>query len=96
MQFTQHVVVQIEDEAALLALVGEWRESGAGVDGFLGGRVLRFRDKPGRYVIQADFDSWESAQENNDRPDTQAWGAKLAELIEGEAKYEDLVVLAEL
>jgi antibiotic biosynthesis monooxygenase (ABM) superfamily enzyme len=93
-QFTQHVVVEAQDEEALLTLAHEWKSAGAGVPGYLGGRVLRFRKRPGRYVIQADFDSWESAEANNDRQDTQEWAAKLAATIEGDPKYEDLDVLA--
>lgn len=95
MQFTQHVVIHTKDEEALGMLVEAWKDAGAGVPGYLGGRLLRFRDEPGRYVIQADFDSWESAEANNDRPDTQEWGAKLAEIIDGDPKFEDLDVLAE-
>lgn len=76
-----------------MALFEAWQDSGSGVPGHLGGRLLRFRDKPGRYVIQADFDSWESAQANNDRTDTREWGARLAALLSGEPKYEDLDVL---
>lgn len=95
MHFTQHVIITVADEQALVALAEAWKESGSGVEGYLGGRVLRFRDRPGRYVIQADFDSWESAVANNDRQDTKEWGAKLAEIIDGDPKFEDLDVLAE-
>ncbi len=94
MQFTQHIVVYA-DEVALLGLLREWEASDAGVDGYVGGRLLRFRDKPGRYVIQADFESWDAAQVNNDRPETQAWAARLNEIIQGEPKYENLDVIAD-
>ncbi len=59
-------------------------------------RFLRFRDKPGRYVIQADFDSWDSAERSNALPDTQAWAARLTDVIEGDPKFENLDVLFEL
>lgn len=79
-----------------MALVREWESNEAGEGpGFLGGRVLRFRDKPGRYVIQADFDSWEAAEANNEREETRRWAARLAEIIDGEPKYENLDVIAE-
>lgn len=94
MQFTQHVVFDAPDEAALERLLQEWRVAGPNEGaGFLGGRLLRFRDKPGRYVLQADFDSWKSAEANNAREETQQWRARLDELIEGEAKFENLDVL---
>jgi quinol monooxygenase YgiN len=94
MGFTQHVVVWTDDPDALKKLFDEWNNEDAGdAPGFLGGRLLAFRDKPGRYVIQADFDSWESAQANSDRTDTQAWAAKLSEILTEEPKYENLDVL---
>lgn len=96
MQFTQHVVFYAPDEEAVTSLVEEWtREGESEGTGFLGGRLLRFRDKPGRYVLQADFDSWESAEANNDRPETKHWSARLMELIDGEPKYENLDVLGD-
>jgi quinol monooxygenase YgiN len=94
MQFTQHIVIDVPDEAALERLLQEWRVAGPNEGaGFLGGRLLRFRDQPGRYLLQADFDSWKSAETNNAREETQQWRAKLDELIEGEATFENLDVL---
>lgn len=96
MRFTQHVVVWTDDADALRALFDDWNESdAAAAPGFLGGRLLAFRDKPGRYVVQADFESWELAQQNSDRPETNAWAQKLRTIITEEPKYEDLDVLAE-
>jgi len=95
MQFTQHVVFYAQDEEALMALVEEWTGEGADTPGFNGGRILKFRDKPGRYVIQADFDSWEAAEANNDQPETQANAERLMGLVDGEVKYENLDVLGE-
>ncbi len=45
------------------------------------------------FVLQADLDSWESAETNNDRSETQEWSQKLNELIEDEPKYENPDVL---
>ena len=95
MRFSQHIVVNVADEAALLDLIDEGPE-GVSPPGLIGMRVLKFRDKPGRYVIQADFDSWESAEKSNDRPDTQAWAERLAALIEGDPKYENLDVIRQM
>lgn len=95
MKFTQHIVFYVNDEQALLDLVDASNENTSEMSGFLGGRVLRFRDKPGRYVVQADFESWEAAEANNDRPQTQEWAARMAEIIDGDPKYENLDVLAD-
>lgn len=95
MQFTQHIVVDADDPQALIALLQSWQDSDAtAAPGYIGGRLLAFRDKPGRYVLQADFESWEDAEKNNDRPETQAWAERFRALINGEPKYENLDVLA--
>lgn len=93
MKFSQHIVVDATDEDALLNLVRDG--SGAPPAGVLAMRLLRFRDKPNRYVIQVDFDSWESAERSNSRPETQVWARRLADMIEGQPKYEDLNVVYE-
>ena len=96
MKFTQHVVFWSDDLEAVRALMDDWTNNDAATaPGYQGGRLLAFRDKPGRYVIQADFESWDLAQQNSDRPETGAWAAKLHELITEEPKYENLDVLAE-
>lgn len=94
MKFSQHIVVYAPDEQALRDLL-ESADSDP-PPGFLGARLLRFRDQPGRYVIQVDFDSWESAQESNARPETEEWAERMRGLIDGEPKYEDLDVLMEM
>ncbi len=93
MKFSQHIVVDAADEDALLNLVRD----GAGTlpPGAQSLRLLRFRDRPNRYVIQVDFDSWDNAELSNTRPETQAWARRLVDMIDGEPKYEDLDVVYE-
>jgi quinol monooxygenase YgiN len=93
-KFTQHIIVHAPDEGALRDLLKE--DAAPPQPGLLGVRLHRFRDNPTRYMIQADFDSWDSAERSNERPDTQAWAARLLEVIEGAPKFEDLDVLLEL
>ena len=73
MRFTQHIVFYADGDQDVLDLVS----GGEGAAGPAGIRVLRFREKPGRYVIQADFESHEAAEANNDRPETQEWAERL-------------------
>ncbi len=93
MRFTQHIVffADSDDDVLELATGGDEAET----SGLIGGRVLRFRDKPGRYVIQADFESLEDAEASNDRPETQAWAERLRAIAQSEIKWENLDVLAE-
>lgn len=96
MKFTQHIVVNALSADALTELMEAWqRDHASEAQGYLGARLLQFRDKPGKFVLQVDFDSWEAAQRNNDRPETQRWAARFAEVIDGDPKYENLDVLAE-
>jgi hypothetical protein len=48
------------------------------------------RDRPGFYLNIVEFDSYESAMENSNRPETAAFAAKLAELCTGPAKFYNL------
>jgi quinol monooxygenase YgiN len=97
MKFSQHIVFYAGDEHAVLDLLSAWNaDDGGAASGFLGVRVMRFRDKPGRYVVQADFESWEAAAANNERPETNQWAERLRALADGEPKYENLDVLARL
>lgn len=91
MRFTQHIVFYANSDEDVLELVSGEDEGSE----LIGGRVLKFRDKPGRYVIQADFDSWEAAQANNERPETAQWAAQLEEVATSEIKWENLDVLEE-
>ncbi len=92
MRFSRHIVFYAGSDEDVLALV-------AGSDGAgsarSGGRVLKFRDKPGRYVIQTDYDSWEDARVNNNAAAADEWAARVREVAQSEVKYEDLDVIAE-
>jgi hypothetical protein len=89
MNFTQTISFQTEFEDEIVRLAREWDEMQAEADvmGYIGSHVLRDRDKPGHYVIVAEFavvdpdiSAVEEAQKNNDRPITQEWARRLIEL----------------
>lgn len=95
MAFTQHIVFHTANIDAVHKLMDEWHRNQAGkAPGYLGARILQFREHADKFVAQVDFSSWDEAQLNNDRPETQQWAQRFMELIDGEAKYEDLNVLA--
>jgi len=95
MQFSQHIVFTADDESAVRDVLDAWSQEGAGTaTGYVGARLMRFRDKPGRYVLQADFESFAAAEANNSRPETQSWSDRFLALVDGEPKYENLDVLA--
>ncbi|KIS28939.1 hypothetical protein TV39_02115 [Arthrobacter sp. SPG23] len=53
------------------------------------------RDRPGTYFTIVDFDSYESAMENSNRPETSEFAAKMAALCDGPLIFRNLDVLWE-
>lgn len=90
MAFTQTIEVRSSDERALHEHVSAWHAEQAGVaPGYQGARILADEKTPDRYVIEVDFSSRHDADRNNDRAETQAWAAKLAELADGALGFRD-------
>lgn len=92
MAFTQTMTVQASSAQPLADLIEGWHRDQAGVaPGYQGARLLAARD--GAYVVEVDFASEEEAQQNDARPETQAWADKLKGLAEGEPVYNNYQVV---
>jgi hypothetical protein len=94
--FTQTITVRCDSPATLIEMLRDWDLSQATSDimGYMGSRLLADREHPGQYVIIADFgvidpdvSAADEAARNNARPETQAWAARLIEVIQGEPEY---------
>ena len=59
----------------------------------LGGMIAEDRDQPGTYFNIVEFESYESAVENNSSPETQEFAARMMELCDGPTKFTNLNVL---
>ena len=59
----------------------------------LGGMIAEDRDRPGVYINVVEFESFETAMENSDSPETQEFAARMAELCDGPAKFTNLNLL---
>ena len=57
------------------------------------GMIARDRDRSGTYINIVEFESYESAMENSNSPETQEFAAKMAELCDGPAKFYNLDLL---
>lgn len=55
--------------------------------------VTADRDRPGYYLSIIEFDSYESAMENSNRPETQEFAAAMAKLCDGPPTFYNLDVL---
>ncbi len=51
------------------------------------------RDRPDYYVSIIEFDSYESAMANSNRPETAAFAAQMAKLCDGPPKFYNLDVM---
>ena len=94
--FCQAIAVQCDDPTPIVELLEQWDIDQASNDimGYMGARLLADRDHPGRYLVVADFgvidpevSAADEAARNNERPETQAWAARLRELVTGEPEY---------
>ena len=50
------------------------------------------RDRPGYYLTIVEFDSYEAAMENSQRPETSEFSAAMTKLCDGPAKFYNLDV----
>jgi hypothetical protein len=94
--FSQVISVRTSDPDALVQHLADWDDHQSRVDvmGYIGTHVLADRDDPGHFLIVAEFASahpdvtaFEEALRNNERPETQAWAAKLLELVDSDPVY---------
>ena len=94
--FSQAISVRCDDPTPIIELLERWDLDQASTDimGYMGTRLLADREEPGRYLLIADFgvvdpdvSAADEAQRNNGRPETQAWAARLRELVDGAPEY---------
>jgi hypothetical protein len=94
--FTQTISVRADDPQQIVDMLAEWDVDQASADimGYMGIRVLADRADPGRYLIVADFgvvdpdvSAADEAARNNERPETQAYAARLHAAVTGEPEY---------
>lgn len=94
--FSQTITVRCGTPEKLVEMCAEWDRAQAKTDimGYMGTRVLADRENPGQYVIIADFgvvdptvSAAEEAALNNERPETQAFAARMLEVVDGEPEY---------
>lgn len=94
--FSQTITVHCADPTPILEMLVEWdlNQATSDIMGYMGTRVLADREKLGQYVMIAEFgvvdpnvSAADEAVRNNMRPETQAFAARLREVIDGEPEY---------
>jgi hypothetical protein len=97
--FTQVIAVRCSDPDKLRELkdlLEQWDRDQAQTDimGYMGLRLLADRERPGEYLIIADFgvvdpdvSAADEAARNNERPETQATAARLRALLDDDPEF---------
>jgi quinol monooxygenase YgiN len=76
--------------------VGEqWRSQTQGKRTTMRSLACLDRDTPGRYMLIAEFASYEAAMENSNLPETEAFAEQLTALLDGPPVYRNLEVMVE-
>jgi len=88
MKFVQIVEFRTSRIDEMTALGREYEEGGGGGGGT--GMVCADRDDPGRYLVIATFEDYESAMANSEDPRTQELAGKMAELADGPPRFHNL------
>lgn len=94
--FSQVISMRSDDPAAIVALLAEWdlNQATSDIMGYMGTRLLADREHLGQYLVIADFgvvdpnvSAAEEAARNNTRPETQAFAARMLQILDGEPEF---------
>ncbi|MGH3981805.1 MAG: hypothetical protein ACRDST_03705 [Pseudonocardiaceae bacterium] len=90
--FIQIIEYQTSRIDEVQALINERRSQMASDTTVRRGTMTADRDRPGYYLTIIEFDSYESAMENSNRPETGEIAAAMAKLCDGPPKFYNLDV----
>ena len=93
MEFVQIIECRTSNVDELTELERQWEKATEGKRTLRRSITTRDRNDPNRYLILAFFDSYESAMENSNLPETTEFGQKQAKLVDGPMTFTDLDVV---
>lgn len=88
-QIIQYTTSRIEEVEAL----GREQAAQRGPDAGIRVVATADRDHPNQYLVIAEFDSYEAAMENSNRPETAEFAAAMAKLCDGPPTFYNLDVM---
>jgi hypothetical protein len=88
-QIIQYNTSRFDEMEKLYDELQDQREPGTARRGI----VAVDRDHPNQYLSVVEFDSYESAMENSNRPETSEFASRMAALCDGPATFYNLDVL---
>jgi len=92
MAFIQIIEARASNVDAIRSLEADWEQATGGKRTTRRSILTQDRNDPGRHLIIVFFDSYESAVENSNLPETQEFAAKLAAVLDGPMIFHDLDV----
>ena len=95
MPFVQIIEFETADIDSVRKLDDEWEQATEGKRTARRVLVARDRGNPRRYFTIVTFDSYESAMENSDLPETREFAGRLSALTDGEPTFHNLDVVDE-
>lgn len=76
-------------------LMDEWSAAQpAASPGFVSTKVLRNRERENEFMVIAEFESYETAMENSNKPETTAFAERMGELTDGPPTYGNYDVMS--
>ena len=93
MSFIQIIDMRTKNIDEIQNLEREWEKATEGKRTLRRSIVGRDRNDPDRYLVLAFFDSYESAMENSNLPETTEFGQKQSALLDGPMQFIDLDVI---
>lgn len=93
MSFVQIIEARTKHMDELKALDEQWEKATEGRRTLRRSIIARDRKEPDHFMILAFFDSYESAMENSNLPETSAFAAKQVALFDGSPTFYDLDII---
>lgn len=93
MAFVQLVEYTTSKPEKVQEVIAEWERATEGRRNARRVVATQHHDDPGRHCLLVFFDSYDSAMENSQLPETHEYARKLRELVDGEVAFSDLDVV---
>jgi hypothetical protein len=93
MAFVQIIEFRTNDVEGMRTAEAEWERATEGKRTARRQIITQDRDDPGRYLSIVFFDSYESAMQNSEMPETKAVAEKMMALSEGVPTFHNLEVI---
>jgi quinol monooxygenase YgiN len=95
MKFVQIIEFQTSRNDEMDAIEQEWRRATEGKRTLVRELKTQDRDRPGTYMLIAEFPSYEAAMKNNELPETQRIAEQMSKIADGQPVFRNLDVLDE-